>query len=125
MFRPMPLFVYTGRKGNVAVRTAPPRHGEQGKAPLLDSQSKLLSLLPSRRVCLLSDSVLDPSESVPDDFIFAVLVENLMEQAAVDLHLLILGRGRGKELISVLHADQPILLPVEGRRTPSPCPRTT
>ena len=29
--------MYTGRKGNVAVCTAPPRHGEQGEGPpLLD-----------------------------------------------------------------------------------------
>ena len=54
----------------------------------------------------------NPAYGVVDDLIPAVLIENFVEQQAVNLHLPVFGRGSREEIIGVLYRNQPVLLAV-------------
>ena len=55
----------------------------------------------------------NPGNRVVDDLVAAVLVEDLVEQAAVDLQLTILRGDRVEEVVAVLHADQRVLFAMQ------------
>ena len=73
----------------------------------------LVMRIPEENFDPFLDPSLNPGKGILDYLILAILIEDLMEQVPVNLHLLILGGCLAEEFIRILHAYQAVLLPVE------------